>query len=371
MTTKKKPATRAQKIVTLMTIIGAIISISYILFNEQIIINFELNKISDIDFENNYFALDAVLINNYRDSIVFPDDKLTVSAVLLNKWDREMNYFPTIKVLQGEKMIQGPFQLKNYTLIPNEGWTFFQQTFFVGDENTKRLQITIEGFDVETGDQIIKNDIEVELSILSLSNKIQSEQVNTLLMGVIASSVIGGGTLTALYFNQRNSHKEIKKLDKQNELSEKQIKLLQKQNQDLKEQTSIQNRPWVSIADIEPRYSLKPNMLEINIKNFGKSPAHNIVSSFMVSDEEINEENWNPITVSSDSYSLAPNEIIAMRRVLTPDEYKMAHGSRRSLYFALELNYTYENEKTGKFVLFGDVNEGARFAMTQSKKILE
>ncbi len=63
----------------------------------------------------------------------FPDDKLTVKAALINKWDNELNYCPTIKVLQGEKIIEGPFQLQNYTLIPNKGWTFFQQEFFVGD----------------------------------------------------------------------------------------------------------------------------------------------------------------------------------------------------------------------------------------------
>ena len=133
MSTKKKPYTRAQKIATVLTIIGTVVSISGILLNEPIVINLELNKIKDNDFENNYFKLDYLLINNYRDSVIFPDDKLTVKAGLVNKWDNNLNYFPTIKVLQGEKIIEGPFQLQNYTLIPNGGWAFFQQEFFVDD----------------------------------------------------------------------------------------------------------------------------------------------------------------------------------------------------------------------------------------------
>jgi len=354
-----------------MTIIIAIGSISLILLNEPIIVNFDLNQISKIDFENEYFIMNGVLINNYRDVVIFPNDKLTFKATLLNKSDKEIDYIPTIKILQGEKIIDGPIQLVNRTLIPNVGWTFYQHEFFVGDEGTKRFQITINGTDIETGNQIPTKYIEIDLQILSLSNKIQSDQTNTLLAGVIASFMIGGGTLTALYFNQRTSNKEISKLDNQNELSEKQIRLLKKQNQDLKEQTSIQNRPWVSIADVEPRYHLKPNMLEINIKNFGKSPAHNVIYRGLVSTDGISEEDLKQFSFFPDSYTLAPNEIIAMRQIITPEQYKIAHGSGNCLYFALELNYTYEKDKPGKLILFGDINEGSGFAMTQHRKILK
>jgi len=354
-----------------MTIIGAIISISLILLNEPIIVNLELNQIANIDFENEYFKMDGILINNYRDIVIFPDDKLTFKTTLHNKSDKEIDYVPTIKLLRGEKTVDGPTQLANRTLNPNVGWTFYKHEFFVGDEGTKRLQIMIEGTEVEAGTQIPIQYIETDLQILSLSNKIQSDQTNTLLMGVIASSFIGGGTLSALYFNQKTSKKEIKKLDKQNELSEKQINLLQKQNQDLKEQTSIQNRPWVSVADIEPRYSLKPNFLEINIKNFGKSPAHNILVRSLVSDDKVTEDELEIFNFADNFYSLAPNEIISIRLIITPDDYKIGHSSMEPLYFGLELNYTYENDKTGKLLLLGSVNEGKGFAMTQIKKVLE
>lgn len=222
-----------------VVLIGLVAIFVTIFLDESIIISLELNQISKVELENSYFRTEnGIVINNFRDTIIFPDDKLTFKITLINKSEKTIDYTPIIRILQGEVIVKGPIQLENRTLIPYEGWTFYQKEFFVGGEGAKRLEIEIGGIDLETGEKIPSELFEKDLQILSLSDKIQSDQAKILFAGIIASAAIGGITLMALYLNQRTANREVIQLEKQNELMKKQNKQLQKQ---FNEQMKIMN----------------------------------------------------------------------------------------------------------------------------------
>lgn len=121
-------------------------------------------------------------------------------------------------------------------------------------------------------------------NVISKTDELQIQQNDYVLLGFIASTIIGAGTLTVLYFTQRTSNK--------------QIDLLKTQNKDLKDQFNLENRPWVVPSDIVPKfvsfedgttidYDLAEDMIrlktnksksvnrsyEIIVKNVGKLPA--------------------------------------------------------------------------------------------------
>lgn len=218
------------RVVTILTLVSAAASITAVLLlNEPIIVEFELNELSKVDLENEYFKMEGVLINNFRDIVIFPEDKLTFKTTLKNKSEQSIDYTPIIKILQGENTVQDPIILPNRTLLPERGWTFWQTDFFVGGEGTKRLEIEIKIRDANTWEELPSKTFEKDLQVLSLSNKIQSDQNITLLAGILVSGLIGSITLAALYSNQKTSKKEVKQLEVQNELMKTQNEQLQKQ----------------------------------------------------------------------------------------------------------------------------------------------
>lgn len=258
-----------------LAILGIVLSM---VFDEVIIVNFDLNEISKIELSNSMFQTNGVLINNFRDGVIFPDDKLTFKTSVINQYELPVEYSGFVTLLHKGQPIQEKITFIPRNLTANGGWTAYQAEFFAGDEGTNELEITFTATDPETRRVMLTDSFKLDLEILSLSDKIQSDQTTTLLIGVIASSVIGGITATALILNQKTAKKEIQHLEKQNVLSNKQNEFLQKQNQNIQEQFKSINRPWVVLG--KNSGMVGDNQVDFFLENLGNLPAEKIVIKY-------------------------------------------------------------------------------------------
>lgn len=228
---RKFVLTKWDKISIVVAMIGLIVGLSSTVFSEPIVINFELNEVSKVDIENNFFKTDqGVIINNFRNTVIYPNDKLTYKTILINKHETPVEYTAFIILRQGGKQVFDPIQLETRNMTGYNYWTTYQREFFVGDEGVKELEIQIQGHDPDSGEMVTSKNFVKNIEVLSLSEKLQSDQNNLTFWGLLASSVIGVGTLAALYFSQKTANKEIGKLDEQNDHLKTQNELLRKQS---------------------------------------------------------------------------------------------------------------------------------------------
>lgn len=351
MSVKKKPIIKFQKIVTIIIIVVSVLSITGILLDEPIIINLELNKISDIDLKNSVFKTNGILLNNFRDTVIFPDDKLTYKTNLVNNHEDYVNYFVSLTLMQGGNPVSYA-EFENRTLVPNGGWTSYQTEFFVGEEGTKELKINFVGKHPTTNEVIIHKTFSKDLQIQSLSDKIQSDQTFALSIGVIASSVIGGITATALILNQKTAKKE--------------VYLLEEQSKEIRNQSKIQNRPWIGEATAylghevylnnknEEKDDDEWNLLNseqknafnvtkirryIEIKNFGTLPATKVVCKGKFFIDTIPSKHDVERISPTSSATLMPNATTRFKFNVTIEEEKAAKDPSQKCYFGWETEY--------------------------------
>lgn len=309
----------------------------------------------------------ANLLAQFGDRIISPNDPVTLFLNVTNKVPLNImigpEFYPYITGELGDVKHVVPMT------YGREHTGTFSRHYFPTSEGLNILTVALK-ISYPNGTFLTYQNATTSFHVVSNTDKLQIQQNNFLFWGITASAIIGGGTLTALYFNQKTSKEEISKLDKQNKLSAKQIKLLKTQNDDLKEQTSIQNRPWISIADRKPSHELSSIMLKIFIKNFGKSPANNITFRGLTDDKPLTIESLSKTANAGFNYSLAPNEGMSFRQVISPEEYKAGHGGN-GFYFAMYVEYTYENSKKGNFALSGIIHDASSRGMEYSEKIID
>jgi len=189
--------------------------------------------------------------------------------------------------------------------------------------------------------------LERDIQVLSLANKLQDDANQLTYKGLIAVSVVGIGTIAALIMNVIFSKLEVDKLDTQNQYSGNQIKLLKNQNKDLKEQTSIQNRPWVSLISENP-VTLQGNHFQIQFKNYGKSVATDITTISMIKKGKITTDELIE-KVPSSPFDLSPQEKFS-HWLLIPKDILDVIGTS-DIYFGIILQYKFEETKEGESLL--------------------
>lgn len=331
---------------------------------EPLIVEFNLNEIISINGQSSYIATESgKLINNYRSGVIFPNDKITYKTDLVNKNEIPITVKPTIRVTQPG---QGVFQSLNlgFFNLSNNDKVSLSEEFFVYNEGHTEITIQYEVLNATDYKRIDSVTITKHIEVLSLSDKLQSDQNNTLLAGIIVSSIIGGGTLTALYLNQKTSKIEINRLDKHNKLAEEQIKLLNKQNQELKNQFKVQNRPWITLSDLTPNWMrVNGNLIpydqnhpatlnssweeldfKIEIKNIGKLPAYNL--------NIFTEHKFKPITIND----LKKSQHIIKKLTLLPLDSVPYHftipmkdlNQNNKFYYGIKIEYDIGYEDNNK-----------------------
>ena len=107
--------------------------------------------------------------------------------------------------------------------------------------------------------------------------------------------------------------------------------------------------------------------MNIFIKNYGNSTAINIIFHGVVDFSPISIDTRNSWGESPHRFSLAPKEIMSLRQILTPEEYKEGHGGK-GLFFGISVQYTFEGSKIGSFTLVGSINEIDGSGMLYHKK---
>lgn len=329
---------KARNQVIIGAIIAIVVTILAVIFDEPIIVNFELNEVTKVEIKNSYFETTGVIINNFRDTVIFPDDKLTLKIALVNKFAKKIEYTPTIKILQGGKIIEGPFELESRVLAPNGGWTSYQKEFFVGGEGIKELEILFTGLDGETKEELVSTLFEKDLQVLSLNDKLQSDQNNTLLLGVIFSLIIGGGTVTALILNQKTSKAEVSQLEIQNE--------------NFLKKTSEQIRPWISVQDSDIQAKIEGNFVVVCLKNYGKTTAKNMKVIGYSKNKPFSKKE---LIKKGDKYkttAMAPNEIWIEKIKLDPNTKLIFENSNLG-HFGLHIKYNYEDKGIGITTIIG------------------
>lgn len=185
------------------------------------------------------------------------------------------------------------------------------------------------------------------------------------MLGIFVSAIIGGLTVLALGLSVHFSHKEVDKLEgqnensktqidllqEQNELSQKQMKLLKTQNDDLKEQQSVQNRPWISLSSGKSVRLNKPKF-EISLTNYGKTVATNITVIAIVHNGKITEENFIGMLPISPKFDISPKEEFS-EFITIKESILDVIDTSEDIHIGLLIKYNFEKTKEGRTFFIG------------------
>ena len=379
------------KILTVaLTIISFALFSTSLIFEEDIVVNFNLNEITKLEFDNGNFDVTGLILNNYRDFPIFTDDKITMKMVLVNKHDERLDYTAILHILHSGHEFGDPIILENRTLISNSGWTNFNTEFFIPNEGTNEIVVEIVARNPETWEIDFSDSFTKQVDVLSTSDRLNFDQNNYMLWGVIASSVIGGATIVALILNQREARKEVKLLEKQNETFEKEVNARVRPiigrhviNKEKKEFKSIGYDEDGESLSVLTRvngdtFSLTKEKIMIFIENTGNLPSlHMKKTQFCqtrqykmhtdkapdFSIEEIGvqldpKKDENSVSMTS----LGQNEFYSTDIAWTSDQFRQAHSSNgMGVYFGLLIWYKGDGNREFYYHMEGYFLKGDMF----------
>lgn len=325
-----------------------------------------LNTIEKIDFSGNnlYSAIGGSLFNFDRQNYVLVGDQLWYSTLFQSKLDYPIELHAYFQVFVGGKNSTNLILLEpipKFTLDDNTNGAHWE--YYPTKEGRTKIKANLQFINSSNGVLLHSQNRTTEFDVVSPEYALQDQSNKTTSLALIASGLVGVFTVIVLISSTLYSRNNVKELRTQN-------KTLVNQNNELKEQHSIQNRPWISIADAERKYELTPNILKIFIKNYGNSPAINMVIRTVSSFSEISLDSQDQWITAVNYYSLAPKEIMSVRPPIANKEYKEAHGGN-GIFFGISVEYTYESSKKGKFILIGSIREIQDSGMVYCEKIIE
>ncbi|MCV0367326.1 MAG: hypothetical protein K5798_08725 [Nitrosopumilus sp.] len=227
-------------VTSLLGFIIALLGITLsVILDEIVIVEFDLNQIDSINGGSYYVHTEnGKLINNYRSGAIFPSDKITYKTDLVSNVDDIITVKPTVKVIQAGTNVTEPVEMRILGFDNKGELEKISQEFFVGREGRTEIIIEYQILNNTTQKQIDLARLTSEIEVLSLSDKLQSDQNYTLLVGIIVSGGIGFITFLALRSSQKTAKNEVKQLEIQNDLMKTQNEQLQKQ---FKEQIKLMN----------------------------------------------------------------------------------------------------------------------------------
>ncbi len=319
---------------------------------------------------NEYRVEERKLVSTVRGDVIFPDDELYYKLKVYNLKDHPSKITYELEKFKGGKR-EEPIKSDYWILKPKTDETRTIK-IFLKEEGSYDLKLNLLFYNDTDGTKYAQfappSD---KVNVLSHTDKLQADANEQNYYGVFLAAGIGLLTAGALFTSVYFSHREVKNAEKQNILLSNQIKLLQKQNRDLKEQTSIQNRPWISIADVERKHDLSPRHLKVFVKNYGDTPARDTTVVGFTKLDEITLDELDNYPPSPYKFSLAPKETMSFRLPVSNEEYKEGHGGSNGLFFALKMEYTYEKNKHGKSIVTGTINELTGRGMEYTEKKFE
>lgn len=321
---------------------------------------------SDPKFSEIYQVENLRLVNMVRESYIFPNDRLEYRFTINNPLDQNIRVSYDFEVFTTAEH-EREFQDKGEWFIQNSQTEHKQLEFFLKEEKPYDLKLNLIFYN-STDDKIAQfPPIETDIRVLSLENKLQDDANQLTFQGLIAVSVVGIGTIGALIMNVIFSKLEVDKLDTQNQYSKDQIELLKNQNEDLKEQQSIQNRPWISLISENPT-TLVGDLFQIEFENYGKTIATDIKVTSMVKQGKITRKELIKNGTSYPKFDISPREVFS-HMVPIPDDVLKIINSVADIYVGVIIQYKYEKRKKGESLLIANWNNSLQKTYYEIKKL--
>lgn len=355
-------------IITLNVVVA--ILIIFLLIN---IHNLEQYKpITNFQFEESeWIKINSANVYTQGKQVVTPNDQLLVIFNVTNKVSKNILIEPEFHTYQAG-------QLKEIKPISSVVYGFkntgiIDGVYFPTFEGLNIVEVAFK-ISYSNGTFLTYQNATTGFNVISKTDELQIQQNDYILWGFFASTLIGAGTLTVLYFTQRTSNRQISKMDDQlskmdiqNSLLEKQIDLLKTQNEDLKEQQSIQNRPWISLIAEHP-VTLHEGLFQIQFENFGNSVATNVVTTSRIKKGEITKEDLIKNGITYPEFDISPKE--SFSHILPiPEEIQKIIDTDNDIHIGIIIKYKFEQTKEGECIIIARWEKSIKKSMYEIKKL--
>jgi len=271
----------------------------------------KFKPIANLDFEESEWIKinSANLQITSNDRIISPNDPVTLFLSITNKVPLKITIDPEFyPYVLGEI---GDAKHVNSITYDSEHSGTFSRLYFPTTEGLNILKVSLK-ISYYNGTFLTYQNATTSFNVISHADELQIQQNSYFLIGVFASVGIGIGTITALVFSVKYSRKEVEKLTEQ--------------NKNLSEQFDIQNKPWILINELEPKfatYGTRDIPWEEYLKNLAKDPETEIPQHIK-------------IRVSCTNVGKFPTKIIEYRHtgnnITTFEELKQNKHSERILF---------------------------------------
>lgn len=223
---------------------AALIFIYFLYISSVVTLLSQFQPAATIKFlDNKWINVDhAVIYNKYSIGDIFPDNNLILSLTITNKLNTPTGIEPKIYTSTGGIVIKTKEDYGMYIIVGGKTDTKFYD-FYAGKEGQNEIKIAVQVTNFTGHIPYGYVNSSAFIDVLS-SSKLQQQSNSYTFYGLIFSGVIGVLTVIALYLTLSSSRHHVAELKDQNKILEEETKML-------REQSSEQIRPWISISQKE------------------------------------------------------------------------------------------------------------------------
>ncbi|MCH7561484.1 MAG: hypothetical protein IIC67_09020 [Thaumarchaeota archaeon] len=322
-----------------------------------------LNTIEKINFSGNdvYYAIGGSLFNSDRPNYVLVGDQLWYSTLFQTKLDYPIELHATFQVFVGGKNVTNLIHLEpipKFTLDDRTNGAHWE--YYATEEGRNKIKADLRFINSSNGVLLHNVNKTTEFDVVSPAFALQDQSNKTTSWALTASVTVGVFTVVALVSSTLYSRSNVKALRKQN-------RTLVKQNKELKEQYSIQNRPWISIIS-ERAFNFNGSRFEIIFQNYGKSVAHDVKPTVYVKKGAITKDEIIKHGTIYSEFDISPNETYSQFEPISSSLISDVKNTD-DVYVGILMEYYFENTKKGTSLLVVNWVSSDNQALFKIKKL--
>jgi|GEM_PF-6093308 len=272
---------------------------------------------------------------------ISPQDPLSARFIFVNNYIAPVDVRPHLQLTGGDGHKDMKDLIDNSCVVATTCPKEFN--FTAGSEGRNTAVFVLDIYNHTTNTFLGQQNATADFPVVSYADKLHALANWYTLLGIIIAAVIGIATVVALFRTEKRASEHTTQLKEQNVI--------------LREQASIQNRPWISLGDSDSIFHVSTNVLQINLKNYGKTVATDIVTKVYAMDGTLTIEELKQKGKELPSSSMAPTEIWFEDIPITPELYNKMETSS-DCHFGLFIQYGYENSKKGSTIIIGKITKG-------------
>ena len=301
-----------------------------------LVISFIIGINSSLAYYENPKAI-LTIVDNDPFGLHYDDKLVNMTLDFTNTQNTTQSIYADVKLQELTQDLKNPITEESCIPVitkPNHTQSFnYSRLLPAGDYQLWALPHEGNGCEGEqVGDSVEKNFV------------VQPVQNYWFLVSAIASAIIGVGTIGTLVANTYFSRTQVHEMRNQNQL--------------YRDQFSYLNRPWISVSNIDPM-THQPNFLGVPLKNYGKTPAVNIRTKYLVKEKNITVDDLRREGKPVETADMTPDEIWSETLEMLPQTYaKML--TTDDCYFGLYIEYSYENNKTGVTTIICQIKKSVK-----------